>query len=38
VKTVEMEDATQTLAECAGGIDGEVLIVTQSPSRSSCHW
>ena len=38
MKTVEMEDATQTLAECAGGIDGEVLIVTQSPSRSSCHW
>lgn len=31
MKTVEMEDATQTLAECAGGIEGEVLIVTESP-------
>jgi len=29
VKTVEMEDATQTLAECARGIDAEPLVVTE---------
>jgi antitoxin (DNA-binding transcriptional repressor) of toxin-antitoxin stability system len=29
VKTVEMNDATQTLAECARGIDGEALVVTE---------
>jgi antitoxin (DNA-binding transcriptional repressor) of toxin-antitoxin stability system len=28
VKTVEMADATQTLAECARGIDAEPLVVT----------
>ena len=29
MKTVEMEDATQALAECARGIDAEPLVVTE---------
>lgn len=29
MRTVEMDDANQTLAECARGIDGEALVVTE---------
>jgi len=29
MKSVEMDDATQTLAESARGIDGEALVVTE---------
>jgi antitoxin (DNA-binding transcriptional repressor) of toxin-antitoxin stability system len=29
MKSVEMDDATQTPAECARGIDGEALVVTE---------
>jgi antitoxin (DNA-binding transcriptional repressor) of toxin-antitoxin stability system len=29
MRSVEMEDANQTLAECARGIDGEALVVTE---------
>jgi len=29
MKSVEMDDANQTLAECARSIDGEALVVTE---------
>lgn len=29
MRTVEMEDATETLAECARSIHGEALVVTE---------
>jgi antitoxin (DNA-binding transcriptional repressor) of toxin-antitoxin stability system len=29
MKTVEMEDATQSLAECARSIDGDALVVAE---------
>lgn len=29
MKSIEMDDANQTLAECARGIDGEALVVTE---------
>ena len=29
MKSVEMDEANQTLAECARGIDGEALVVTE---------